>query len=205
MKIGVVMPCLSEFQLAMDALASVQTKHEWTPYIIPNWRLKWVLSRSWNYGIERAIADGCTHIAVINDDILFSPYTLDALVELLDRNPGGDIALASAMTLRGQVQDPLEVVSLKDWVHPESISEHPDFSCFMVTPESYREIGTFDQNFVPAYFEDNDYHWRIKLASKRAVSTNQAPYFHYGSRTQNANASQPVVPGPQFEANRAYR
>ena len=201
-KIGVVMPCLSEFQLAVDALASVQTKHDWTPYIIPNFRLRWILSRSWNYGVQSAIDDGCTHICVINDDVLFSPFTIDALVNTMEADP--KIALASAMTLRGQVQDPYDVVGLKEWNHPESLSEHPDFSCFMLTPESFQHIGLFDENFRPAYFEDNDYHYRIKLAGRKAVSTNQAPYFHYGSRTQNSNPAQPVVPGPQFEANRAY-
>lgn len=200
-KVGVVMPCLREFALAMDALASVRTKYDWTPYIIPNWRLNWILSASWNWGIEQAIADGCTHICVINDDILFSPLTIDALVECMKRNP--DAALASAMTLRGQVGDPLEVLGITDWPHPQTISEHPDFSCFMITPQTYEVIGRFDENFRPAYFEDNDYHYRIKLAGRRAISTNQAPYYHYGSRTQNGGPA-PVVPPQQFEANRDY-
>jgi len=199
-KVGVVMPCLSEFQLAMDALSSVQTDYEWTPYIIPNWRLRWVLARSWNYGIESAIDDGCTHIVVINDDILFSPYTIDALVDVMLNNP--DVALTSGMNMRGQMTDPFDVLTM-DWEATLNMSEHPDFSCFMVTPESFAKIGRFDENFIPAYFEDNDYHYRIKLAGMRATSANTAPFYHYGSRTQNGGTA-PVVPSQQFETNREY-
>lgn len=61
----------------------------------------------------------------------------------------------------------------------------PDFSCFCVSLETIKLIGPFDEVFDPCYFEDNDYHHRIKLAGYEALS--YAPYWHYGSQTLAAD------------------
>lgn len=34
---------------------------------------------------------------------------------------------------------------------------------FILSKFIYRKVGAFDENFYPAYFEDNDYAWRLKL------------------------------------------
>lgn len=36
------------------------------------------------------------------------------------------------------------------------------FSGFCVTKQVLHRVGWFDEGFWPAYFEDNDYHWRAK-------------------------------------------
>ena len=38
------------------------------------------------------------------------------------------------------------------------------FSAFGIDRDAVRKVGFFDENFVPAYFEDNDYDYRCRLA-----------------------------------------
>jgi GT2 family glycosyltransferase len=38
------------------------------------------------------------------------------------------------------------------------------FACFGLTAELVAEVGYLDERFAPAYFEDNDYHYRVRLA-----------------------------------------
>ena len=38
------------------------------------------------------------------------------------------------------------------------------WSCFALTARAVREVGTFDENIYPVYFEDQDYEWRLHLA-----------------------------------------
>lgn len=199
MKVGIVVPVLNNFNGCIAALQSVKTKHTWTPYIIPNWKDNIGVSPAWNRGIKQAILEGADYILVINDDILFSPQTIDALVDHLDKYKNA--VMATGANKRHEI----EPDAILDYpiVTEESISQGPDFSCFMIRPSTIDEIGWFDEEFAPAYFEDNDYHYRIKLAGKTADATTLAPFYHYGSVTQN---SEPlgVVKGPVFERNRDY-
>jgi hypothetical protein len=62
-----------------------------------------------------------------------------------------------------------------------------DYSCFMLKPETLRCVGWFDEEFVGAYYEDNDYTARIVRAGERGVRVGAAPYYHYSMRTVNNN------------------
>lgn len=37
------------------------------------------------------------------------------------------------------------------------------FTCFGLTQELVAKVGCFDERFAPAYFEDDDYHYRLRL------------------------------------------
>jgi GT2 family glycosyltransferase len=38
-----------------------------------------------------------------------------------------------------------------------------DWAAFLISKEIYNKVGEFDSNFYPAYYEDNDYEYRMKL------------------------------------------
>lgn len=44
---------------------------------------------------------------------------------------------------------------------------------FIISKECYNYIGQFDEMFYPAYFEDNDYRYRMKLLGKNIVTTDR--------------------------------
>lgn len=42
---------------------------------------------------------------------------------------------------------------------------------FILPRRTYQEVGPFDEKFWPAYYEDNDYSWRLKLKKKKCMNT----------------------------------
>lgn len=202
LKIGIIIPVINQFEKCVKALESVQTNALWTPYIMPQWEKRWPLSRAWNEGIKTAKDDGCTHILVINDDILFSPWTINGLIDIF--NVDTNVVMTTGMNIRDELSSNPEAIKMYPQPKEISIADHPDFSCFMVTDEFFNLVGEFDENFSPAYYEDNDMHRRIKLLGYRAIATTAAPYFHYGSQSQNADPQNPLCPGDKFDRCRDY-
>jgi GT2 family glycosyltransferase len=74
----------------------------------------------------------------------------------------------------------------------------------MVKPEEFiQKFGLFDEGFSPAYFEDNDMHYRIKISGGSAYARTDAGFYHHGSVTQNWGG-QRVVSHEMFRSNQAY-
>lgn len=74
-------------------------------------------------------------------------------------------------------------VALKEL--PFVTSEAVGFALFGVTKECRDVVGSFDEAFWPAYFEDIDYHRRIMLSGIRNGSV-PAPRFHGVSSTRDS-------------------
>ena len=53
---------------------------------------------------------------------------------------------------------------------------------FQLTPAVIEKVGFFDENFYPAYFDDNDYRWRTKTA-KADLDKYPVKYEHDTSST----------------------
>lgn len=41
-----------------------------------------------------------------------------------------------------------------------------DWCAFILPKKTFNDVGKFDEKFYPAYFEDNDYHYRMRLVQK---------------------------------------
>lgn len=203
MNIGIVIPILNQFQLAIEAIESIKTNDDHRFDIIPmlNYRTSDSLSASWNKGCLKSFERN-DFTLVVNDDIVFTPWTIDELIKAFSFGPK-DLILATGYNIR----DLTNHMGAYSWSKPSTPPQyvpHPDFSCFMLDKRIFDEIGMFDENFIPAYFEDNDYHHRIKLAGYEAYNISSAPFYHYGSKTQQHNPVMPAVPSAAFEANRFY-
>jgi len=160
------------------------------------------LGGRWNVGIKEAFALGADVALVCNNDIIFSPLTIDAVTRRMDEVLRNDerIAVVTAHNLRGRMST-RKIRGLDELTWEPSESDGPDFSCFLISKKAYEEVGPVSEEYVPCYFEDNDYHIKMALAGYRAISTTGAPYYHYGSVTQNSIVGG-VCTGPQFEHNR---
>jgi GT2 family glycosyltransferase len=121
------------------------------------------------------------------------------MIKIMSSN--NDIGLLTSSNCR-------DLMSVEDFVKAEfpnyenDIIDAPDFSCFMITPETYSHIGEFDEGFTPAYFEDNDYCYRTILSGMKCVRSQNAMFYHYGSLTQNQQV--PVVSSASFNQNKNY-
>ena len=130
------------------------------------------VAKSWNLLV--AAAQG-QDIILSNDDIVFAPDTIQLLLEEAARN--GQAAIVSAI-------------------------EGQRFSLFWLRRIAYTEIGKFDEQFYPAYFEDNDWARRATLAHwQLAVAPSNVE--HGGSATLQAyTPEQREQHHQQFAANR---
>lgn len=194
---GLVVPILKNFKGFAELMWSV--KEQVNVFVVDNWNHNRGVAAGWNLGVRNAMAAGCTHILVSNDDVILGSRVFSRCADELDTH--SDTLIATACNTRGEkTVTPYNI----DTFGSDTVSEGPDYSCFMVTPRLFEEVGTFDENIYPAYFEDNDSHHRIKLAGKKAVACGIATMLHRGSQTQNYEGSAPVVTSQLFERNRSY-
>jgi GT2 family glycosyltransferase len=161
------------------------------------------LAEKWNIGMQICEDRGLVAGLICNNDILFSEYTVNAVVGRLQKALDKDenIAMVTASNRRDEM-DPEDILTIPD-PGKGSEADSPDFSCFLMRVDAWNEMGKFDTNYIPCYFEDNDTHLALAKIGYRCLNVTSAPYYHYGSITQNS------VPGglckpPSFEENRAY-
>lgn len=200
-KLGFVIPVLNQFQLALETVDSIKTKYAHKVYVERNYNVNQGVAAAWNSGAQRAFADGADIVFILNDDIVISPEAIDHMVDVL----WGDdsIGILTGTDHRNSMT-PEQVASMSLPDYEVDILDAPDFAFFAFTKQSYNWIGNFDTNFHPAYFEDNDYVIRCIRSGLYAFRSQRAAFYHYGSRTQNANGQNSVVPSPVFEQNRNY-
>lgn len=185
MRVAVGVPTMSNFKGLAELFASLWGE-EYTPFVVNNWAKNNGVSHAWNQILLQTRGYDLT--VICNDDITFHGGSLENLIKAWS-----SVSLDTIMVTGANGNMEMDY------------TEAPDYSCFSVIPNQYlEEVGLFDENFTPAYFEDNDSHYRIKLAKFKAVSCNAAQITHKGSQTQNANPNNPVVPPAMFEKNRAY-
>ncbi len=128
------------------------------------------LSRSWNEGILDAYEAGADVVIVCNDDLAFAPGDLDALA---------DHALANRDR---------HIVVCAGWDHGAARRvDSLGYSCFALNPVALETIGCFDENFFPAYCEDQDYDWRARLAGLAVDSCRETSVRHWRDSTVSWN------------------
>lgn len=160
----------------------------------------------WNKGLDLASTMGFTHYLILNSDILISPI---AMQNMYDRLEQGDKLLVAGLDISGECAIPEATLDATAGVCRKDYSEapHPHFSCFMISIDTLNKVGWFNEVFYPAYFEDNDYHHRIKIigGNEGAITITTAPFYHFGSKTQNEGLGigNPVVRGDVFKQNEA--
>jgi len=85
------------------------------------------------------------------------------------------------------------------------IGESGEWSMYTLSKKLFDEVGGFDENFYPAYFEDNDFCYRMKLINKEFVHAKHISYGHQTSSTLAAfNDQQTEQHHQNFRKNRAY-
>jgi len=177
MKIGLVIPVLNNFDQAIDLVYSAKSKNELKFYVRPQYRFQVPLAAAWNKGISEAIKDGCDVIIVSNDDAIFAPNTIDRLaVETIAMQDKFVIALP--VDVLDELDDPSDILFVEEETFAGSKNiEDQSFSCFAIRPDFFEICGTFDENFDPAWWEDADMKYRIRLLGYKMLQTS-VPYVH---------------------------
>jgi GT2 family glycosyltransferase len=122
------------------------------------------LSRSWNEGLLDAFGRGADLVIVANDDIVFGPGDLDRLAGTAAEHPESFIVTCAGPHVGYRYRLPSH-----------------GYACFAVNPIALERIGCFDENFFPAYCEDQDYSRRAALAGLPESNCPDTEVTHRGS------------------------
>lgn len=115
------------------------------------------LAASWNTAIRWGLTDRSA-VIITNDDIQWEP---DSYRSLVDGLCYGEPDMGTTENVGG-------------------------FVCFALTRELVEKVGEFDTRFFPAYFEDEDYRYRMKLAGVYPRSVPGARIQHVESASLQA-------------------
>lgn len=159
------------------------------------------VATSWNIGIHIAKYNlKCEYFLICNNDILIRKDTIYNLVKTI-QYPG--VLLSTPTNVNDGLVKPEELAEM-GLPKKEIITQNPDFSCFLIKKETIEKIGNFDSAFFPAYFEDNDYHYRIKIAGFDGVKNSRALFYHFGSMTVKSGQDIRILSNSRYLQNQAY-
>lgn len=178
-EIPLIVPTLNRFDLFVNMMQTVD--YPIRPYIINNSKNGNIgVAASWNEGISRALNDGYEYAIIANDDIEFLPNTIQCLVN--------DIQAIDAITI--STNSILIGRDIDFFFKRDGFMSGSSYSCFIMNiKRAVEEIGLFDQNFHPAYYEDTDMKYRIALAGSNEYVDTEIGIIHHGSATGAAVVS----------------
>lgn len=198
--------------------------------VIDTKQRNWPLAKGWNYAMDRFLWDLALDAVIIsNDDVVFRPDTGELLAwgilegqfdktSLTFTAESGTKWLSGYMNYWPDTRPELLLLSARHAHWSDACTDipdqqmlkdaipiwqpGPDFSCFCVSRRLGQVIGRFDENYSPAYFEDNDTHRRIQLAGYDAGAF--APYWHFRNGTTRTDPERAAAVHASFENCKKY-
>lgn len=142
-------------------------------------RDKNILSGAWNDFMR--LANNDDYMIVANDDVAVHKNTIEELIRAADNNP--KVAMFSG-----------------------NIHDGNSYSFFLLRKWAYDIVGPFDERFTPAYYEDNDYDYRLqKIHRLQRIHVENVNYDHIVSATVKAmNHAQQMEHNRNFIKNGRY-
>lgn len=145
--------------------------------------------RTCNRGI--GLARG-RYLVFLNNDVAVTPRWLSALVETIERDPRYGAVQGKLVRPDGTLQEAGSIV----WRDGSALGygrdddpSRPEYSylrevdygsaaCLLVRAELVRELGGFDERYVPAYYEDTDLCFGVRRLGRRVVFQPDVSVFH---------------------------
>ena len=146
------------------------------------------------------------YIGLLNNDILFTPDWLKNTLEVFEldkqlgmvspRDAGRPKIFKKKLTSDNYIGHYKNY--LKRFKKPFKYMLEPLFSCVIVKREVIEKIGLMDENFTPAFWEDQDYCLRALYAGFSLATSNISFVFHNHSTTSSGVNSEVYKRNEQY-------
>lgn len=154
-------------------------------------------SKGNNQGLEIATGE---YIGFLNNDILLYPNWFEECEKVFEKENVGFISprhLHSYFTQTNKKKYIKYFNKSKKTLKYEKSFDECVFSCVITKRAVINNIGNYDENYTPAFFEDDDLKYRAIEKGYGVFVCNTVCFFHFGSVTsKNHNKN--------FEKNRKY-
>lgn len=154
-------------------------------------------SKGNNQGIE--IAQG-EYIGFLNNDILLYPNWFEECEKVFQAEKAAFVSPRHINPHYDNTNEKSYISYFKKIKYSKSYEKSFDecvFSCVLTKRSVLDHIGNFDENYIQAFFEDNDFKYRAIMAGYGVFVVNTVCFFHFGSITSK-NLNQ------KLEENRKY-
>lgn len=160
-----------------------------------------ILSRAWNIGVRKAKELGFKYALIPNLDILLHKNTISELLKY-----GSAYIDQAGVISPSAINDLVQFDIIPDKVDKVTMpmaNNDQSFSCFLLDINAFEKVGDFDEQFEPAYFEDDDYLYRLKQSGYRPTKLGYAFFWHFLQGTiRNADHGTVMVYNESLEKNR---
>jgi GT2 family glycosyltransferase len=160
------------------------------------------VARGNNQGIDLALADGCTHVLLANNDTVFGP---DTIRKLLDALAGGELVSTAKLMYHDEPEllwygggrfDPLTLRTPHFGQRQRDTGQfdrltHVGYAptCFMmVAAEVFERVGRMDEQYF-VYYDDTDFVWRMARLGIRIRYAPEAVVLHKVSTSTGGERS----------------
>ncbi len=130
------------------------------------------VAKSWNVGIKVARRK---YVCIINNDVEIAPNFIEGILSVFEHN-GSDNGFAYPTEINFI---PFEEYA-KEIVPGQFFDKQSTGLCFVTTREMFNEIGDFDEQFSPCYYEDTDMWKRAEVNNKFMCATTNAMVYING-------------------------
>jgi GT2 family glycosyltransferase/glycosyltransferase involved in cell wall biosynthesis len=133
------------------------------------------------------------YILFLNNDVMATPRWLAALVETIERYPQCGAVGGKLVRPDGTLQEAGSIIwqdgsalgygrdddpSKPEYCYVREV-DYVSGAYLLVRAEDFRKLGSFDERYVPAYFEDSDLCMGIRKLGHKVVYQPQATIVHY--------------------------
>lgn len=171
--------------------------------------------RNCNLAAEQARGD---YLLLLNNDTEVTPGWLDALVEVLDRDPLAGVVGPRLLFANGKLQEAGGIVwsdasgwnfgRMDDPDKPQySYLKRCDYvsgACLLVRTSLWQDLGGFDERYVPAYYEDTDLCFAARSAGYSVFMQPQSQVIHFEGMTNGTDLGSGIKKYQQVNQEKFY-